>query len=132
MIKVLLVEDSPFEAALTSIELQQALEIEVEVTHSGAAALFSLSNQIPGLIILDLNLPDQSGLEVCRLVKHDSRTRSVPVVMFSGETKSHSRAKAYEAGADFYINKSEEGLENLQHLVRTILQRRQSRYSASY
>lgn len=132
MQKVLLVEDSPFEAAITSIELQQGLGIEVEISSNGADALFLLSNNIPSLIVLDLNLPDQSGLDICRLVKRNLRTRSVPVVMFSGETKSHTKAEAYEAGVDFYIIKSVEGLENLQQLVRTILHRRQLRYSNGY
>ena len=130
MAKVLLVEDSPFEAAMTSRNLENQLGVEVEVSGNGAEALWSLTNTTPNLIVLDLNLPDQSGLEVCRALKSDLNTRSVPVVMFSGESQASTKAQAYQAGVDFYITKSVEGLETLQQLVHAILQRqRRKRYS---
>jgi CheY-like chemotaxis protein len=132
MPKVLLVEDSPFEAAITSVELQSGLGIEVEVTDSGVGAFSSLSQAVPSLIVLDLNLPDQSGLEVCRTLKRNLETRSVPIVMFSGESRPYTKAQAYQAGADFYITKSAEGLENLQQLVRAILRRRHERFAEGY
>jgi DNA-binding response OmpR family regulator len=98
---VLLVEDEENLASLVTAYLQQEGFVVVAVT-SGAEALKVIAEEPVRLVILDLNLPDLDGLDVCRQI----RTRStVPVVMLTARDEQSDRLAGLEAGADDYIGK---------------------------
>jgi DNA-binding response OmpR family regulator len=59
----------------------------------------------PDLIILDVMMPGQGGVETCRALKSDKRTSSVPVVLLTAMVTKENRAAGLEAGADAYITK---------------------------
>ncbi len=59
----------------------------------------------PDLVLLDLNLPGLSGLEVCRQLKQDEGTRSIPVLMLTARTDETDRIVGFELGADDYVTK---------------------------
>ena len=59
----------------------------------------------PGLILLDLMLPDMSGLDVCRILKGDDSTRSIPIIMVTAKTEESDIVTGLELGADDYITK---------------------------
>lgn len=114
---ILLVEDNPHEEVLaTRILEQQGIFSEVVVAHDGAEALDNLLQngdqgdkdqvELPSLILLDLNLPKIHGLEVLRRVRAHPRTKLIPVVIFSSSDENRDIAKAYELGANSYIQKS--------------------------
>lgn len=71
-----------------------------------AAALERLPRERPDLLILDVNLPDLDGHELCRRLKADARTRAIPVIMLTGEARElAARVRGLELGADDYLFK---------------------------
>jgi PAS domain S-box-containing protein len=77
---------------------------EVTEAGSGGEALWHLAQDRPGLVLLDVRLPDMSGVEVCRRIKSEPATRSTPVLQMSASAVDDgSRVAALEGGADGYI-----------------------------
>src|SRR5580765_3645207 len=98
---VLLVEDEENLASLVRAYLEQEGYRVISVT-SGAEALRAVEAEPVRLVVLDLNLPDMDGLDVCRQI----RTRStVPVVMLTARDEEPDRLAGLETGADDYIGK---------------------------
>jgi DNA-binding response OmpR family regulator len=71
----------------------------------GVPALAAASASGPELYVLDVRMPDMSGLELCRRLKSDSATGSRPVLLISAESSSEDVQAGYEAGADDYLPK---------------------------
>jgi two-component system phosphate regulon response regulator PhoB len=59
----------------------------------------------PDLVLLDLMLPDMSGVEICRHLRNDRRTRSIPVIMLTAKGEEIDRVVGFEVGADDYVVK---------------------------
>jgi DNA-binding response OmpR family regulator len=98
---VLLVEDEENLASLVRAYLEKEGYHVISVT-SGAEALRAVEGEPVRLVVLDLNLPDMDGLDVCRQI----RTRSsVPVVMLTARDEEPDRLAGLETGADDYIGK---------------------------
>lgn len=91
---------------------------------TGEEALKAARTQVPDLIILDLMLPGVDGLEVCRLLKQDSRTRHLPVIMVTAKGEEADIVAGLELGADDYITKPFSPRVLLAR-VRAVLRRRQ-------
>src|SRR6266404_6449682 len=98
---VLLVEDEENLASLVQAYLERE-GYSVVAVGSGAEALSALEQQPVRLVVLDLNLPDMDGLEVCRQIRARS---SVPVVMLTARDEEKDRLAGLEIGADDYIGK---------------------------
>jgi len=79
--KVLIVEDEHDNAGLIKHTLERAGDTEAFVVSSGDAALKTVSEEPPDLIILDLNLPVVSGVEVCRILRSRADSRHAPIIM---------------------------------------------------
>ena len=112
---ILLVEDNPDDEALTLRAVRKHISHPVVVARDGAEALDyifctgdyqgrDLSSD-PILVLLDLKLPKLHGLEVLHRIKEDSRTRSIPVIIFSSSTEEQDIQSSYSIGANSYINK---------------------------
>jgi two-component system, OmpR family, alkaline phosphatase synthesis response regulator PhoP len=98
---VLLVEDEENLASLVRAYLEKENYRVISVV-TGAEALRAIEAETVRLVVLDLNLPDMDGLDVCRLI----RTRSsVPVVMLTARDEEADRLAGLETGADDYIGK---------------------------
>jgi two-component system alkaline phosphatase synthesis response regulator PhoP len=72
---------------------------------SGADALKKIQNSKPDLIILDLQLPDKDGFEVCKILRADPATRYIPVVFLTVQNLDSYKIAGLEIGADDYITK---------------------------
>ncbi len=123
-IKILLVEDSPTQAAFSKYELQTIgpqVTVEVARTAIEGRQKITLYGHKIDLVVLDLVLPDGSGLEMCREIKNGVNTRHVPVIIFSMEGLSKYRQEAYEVGADHYISKGGTGDMALRLVAMTLL-----------
>ncbi len=72
---------------------------------TGAEAIEQFRRALPDLVLLDLMLPDISGIEVCRTMKADPKTRHVPVVMLTAKGHEIDRVVGFEVGADDYVTK---------------------------
>ena len=78
---------------------------EVACVGSGEEALKAVRRQPPDLIVLDLMLPAVDGLEVCRRLKADARTRDVPIIMLTAKSEESDMIAGLDRGADDYIAK---------------------------
>jgi two-component system, OmpR family, alkaline phosphatase synthesis response regulator PhoP len=78
---------------------------EVTCVSSGEEALKAARKQPPDLIVLDLMLPAVDGLEVCRRLKADARTREVPIIMLTAKSEESDMIAGLDRGADDYIAK---------------------------
>lgn len=72
--------------------------------HTGSEALAIARDQRPDLLLLDVNLPDFSGFEVCRQLKADSRTAQIPVVFLSAaQNSAHAKEMGRSVGAEGFL-----------------------------
>ncbi len=120
--RVLIVEDEQDIAGLIKHTLERAGDTEASIVGSGDAALKSVSDQPPDLIILDLNLPVVSGVEVCRILRSRADGRHVPIIMLTARTSEDDRVTGLEIGADDYVTKPF-SLRELTARVRAVLRR---------
>jgi DNA-binding response OmpR family regulator len=98
---VLVVEDETSSAKLVSLYLKNAGYV-VKAVGTGGAALNAIAAEQPALIILDLNLPDMDGLEICRRVRKSS---DVPILMLTARDEDVDKIIGLEVGADDYLTK---------------------------
>jgi len=102
--RILVVEDEQSIAEVLEYNLNRE-GFAVEVDLRGDTALDSIRMNPPDLILLDLMLPGLNGLEICRLLKRDPRTASVPLVILTAKSEEVDRIVGLELGADDYISK---------------------------
>jgi putative two-component system response regulator len=98
----------------------------VEIVNDGLAALAAVSEYKPHLILLDVNMPGMTGIEVCRRLKQEAANRLTPVVLVTGLTQREKRIEGLEAGADDFLSKPVDAQELLAR-VRTLI--RMKRYT---
>ncbi len=104
MTRVLVVEDERDLQEVIGYNLRE-LGYDVVVSERGAPAAGMAVEQRPDLVLLDLMLPDISGLEVCRSLKSNPTTRAIPVVMVTAKSAEVDRVVGFELGADDYVVK---------------------------
>lgn len=121
--RVLIVEDEQDIANLIHYNLSRE-GFEAEVVSSGRTALASIGDRRPDLVILDIMLPDLDGLEVCRKIKRDEGTRSIPVLMVSARGEESDIVAGLELGAEDYVTKPFSNRVLLAR-VRAVLRRRE-------
>lgn len=122
--RILAVEDDADIAQLLRHSLQRAGDIEVEVALSGDVALQRAHETPPDLILLDLNLPNLSGFDVCRGLRSRPATKDVPIIMLTARSTEADRVSGLDLGADDYITKPF-SLRELSARIRAVLRRRQ-------
>src|SRR5215510_8139571 len=120
--RVLIVEDEHDIAGLIKHTLERGGDADAEIVSSGDAALAAVTEQPPDLIILDLNLPVISGLEVCRILRSRADVPHVPIIMLTARTSEDDRVAGLEQGADDYVTKPF-SLRELSARVRAVLRR---------
>ena len=120
--RVLVVEDEQDIAGLIKHALERKGDIEVDLAGAGDVAIRSVSELPPDLIVLDLNLPVLSGVEVCRIVRSRPATSHIPIIMLTARTSESDRVAGLELGADDYITKPF-ALRELVARVRAVLRR---------
>jgi DNA-binding response OmpR family regulator len=102
--RVLVVEDDPDIAELVARYLEKAGYTTARVS-SGRDALDAVRTKAPDLIVLDVMLPHVDGLEVCRLLRANDHTASIPIIMLTARADESERIVGLEMGADDYLAK---------------------------
>jgi DNA-binding response OmpR family regulator len=102
--RVLVVEDDPDIAELVARYLEKAGYTATRVS-SGRDALDAVRAKAPDLIVLDVMLPHVDGLEVCRLLRANDHTASIPIIMLTARAEESERIVGLEMGADDYLAK---------------------------
>jgi two-component system phosphate regulon response regulator PhoB len=101
---VLLVEDEPAQREMLAYNLK-AEGFDVITADNGEDGLILVDENDPDLIVLDWMMPQLSGIEVCRRLKSNSKTRQIPVIMLSARAEEVDRVRGLETGADDYVVK---------------------------
>ena len=120
---MLVVEDEQDIAGLIKHALEREGGFVIEIAGSGDAALKSVAEEVPDLVILDLNLPVLNGVEVCRIMRGRPETAKVPIIMLTARSTESDRITGLDIGADDYMTKPF-SLRELAARVRAVLRRR--------
>src|ERR671919_1669841 len=102
--KILIIEDESDVADLLALSLRKA-GFKTSAVGDGATGLQNARDNRPDFIILDLMLPKISGLEVCRILKGDTATSHIPILMLTAKAEEIDRIVGLEFGADDYVTK---------------------------
>ena len=102
--KILIIEDETDVADLLTLNFRKA-GFRVSTAANGASGLQKARDDRPDFIILDLMLPKMSGLEVCRILKSDTATSQIPILMLTAKAEEVDRIVGLEFGADDYVTK---------------------------
>jgi DNA-binding response OmpR family regulator len=120
--RVLVVEDEYDIAVLVKHTLERNGEAQVNMVASGDVAVRVATENPPDLVILDLNLPVLSGVEVCRVLRARPQTANVAIIMLTARTAESDRVSGLDLGADDYVTKPF-SLRELSARVRAVMRR---------
>ena len=101
---VMIIEDEP-DAAELFAEMMRLNGYRVLKSYSGSPAMALIAQQRPDVIILDLMMPEVSGLDVLRMLRRDPSLASIPVVIVSAKATADDIRIGMEAGASIYLTK---------------------------
>jgi CheY-like chemotaxis protein len=102
--RILVVDDNPDSIAIIR-SILEAFDFSVEAAESGAEALDMLKGELPNAILLDVMMPEMSGLDVLEQIKSNPATAKLPVVLVTAKTQDEDVLIGYQYGADYYITK---------------------------
>ncbi len=102
--KILVVDDERDLVRLVAYNLQRA-GFDAIHAYDGASALRRAQEDRPDLVVLDVMLPDVSGLEVCRALREADETKGIPIILLTARGEEPDRIRGLEAGADDYVPK---------------------------
>jgi len=102
--KILIADDEPDAVEMVGVNLEAA-GYQVFSAADGRGALHQARSAMPDLILLDIMLPEMDGLEVCKALRRDTATSTVPIIMLTARATEIDRVLGLELGADDYITK---------------------------
>ena len=102
--KVLVVDDEPDALELIDYNLRGA-GYQVFTAANGTRAMELAQRHLPDLIILDLMLPEIDGIEVCKILRRNTETQDIPIIMLTAKADEIDRVIGLEVGADDYVTK---------------------------
>jgi len=103
--KVLIAEDDPDIQVILKMVLTRLGKCEVTVTYQGDQVFPLAKVNMPGLILLDVMLPEMSGFEICQVLKADPDTKSIPIIFLTARSMPEEIQKALSLGALGYLAK---------------------------
>jgi two-component system alkaline phosphatase synthesis response regulator PhoP len=120
--RILLIEDDPALRKLLKEALPESIFV-IDIAETGREGLDTIVKRKPDLILLDWNLPDLNGFEVCKYIKQNKDCAHIPVIMVTAYSELNRKVSALDVGADDYITKPFE-IEELIARVKAVLRRR--------
>ena len=104
MARIYVVDDESCISELVKFNLEKA-GYKVDCTDDGLKAVKYISDNPPDLLVLDLMLPGMDGLEICRCLRQQEKTRMLPIIMLTARVEEIDRVVGLEIGADDYLTK---------------------------
>lgn len=117
--EILVVEDSPTQALRLKLTLERK-GLKVSLANTGRAGIEMAALLLPAAVVLDVNLPDIDGFQVCQAIKSHSATAATPVVMLTVKDRAVDTITGLDAGADAYIPKDDFAEVNLVQALRDL------------
>ena len=108
---VLLVDDQPFVAEMLRRQLTNEKDINFHYCQDPSQAVGTAEKIGPTVILLDITMPEISGLTICQFIRAHPATRDIPVVMLSSNDDAVTKAEAFAAGANDYLVKLPDAVE---------------------
>ena len=108
--KILIVDDSPEALVLAKARLAKE-SLDVLTADCGAAGLEMARSERPDLILLDVNMPDMSGFDVCRTMKADTDLCMIPIIFLTGSVDAQDKVRGLDIGAVDYVTKPFDAFE---------------------
>jgi len=102
--QILVVDDEQDLVNLVRYNLQKE-GYDVLCAYEGASVVDLVWSRKPALIILDLMLPDRSGVDICREIKSNPQIKAIPIIMLTARSSEEDRVRGFEAGAEDYVVK---------------------------
>src|ERR1700692_1737408 len=112
---VLVVDDSPTVRKIVQMTLQRE-RIRVITAGDGLSALTSVADEMPALILLDIQLPRMDGYHICQIIRKNLQFRQIPIIMLSGKDGLFDKMRGRLAGSTEYLTKPFDSVE----LVNTV------------
>jgi CheY-like chemotaxis protein len=103
--KSILVVDDNIDSIMILRSILESQGYAVRTAQSGVEALEQLKNGLPDLVLLDVMMPQMSGIEVLERIKTTHATSKVPVIMVTAKIQDEDVMTGYQHGADYYITK---------------------------
>jgi len=126
--KILVVEDDPDQLEAIRGNLKDA-GFAIGTAANGVDALVKTRSVAPDLIVLDLMLPQLNGLDICKTLRENPATASIPVIMLTGMDSYFTRVAGFEAGINVYLTKPyqpEELVSKVEELLEQVATSRRS------
>jgi len=131
-IKVMIVDDATDNLLLLEMMLEE--KFEIITASSGKECLALIEQAIPDILLLDVNMPEMTGYEVCTRLRQEPTTRLLPVIFVSAMINTEERLAGFEAGGDEYVNKpvdENELLEKIEFQLHNVKSRKKSEKEAA-
>ena len=120
-ITILLIDDEDDFLFMTSKSLEQSGFL-VRTAEGGEKGLQMMRDKLPDLVLLDLNMPDPDGHQVCDIIKNNTAMRHIPVIILTASDDISDKLKGLDGGADDYVTKYTDQRE-LEARVRSVVRR---------
>src|SRR5919109_651294 len=110
---VLVVDDSPTVRKIVQMTLQRE-HIRVITAGDGLSALTSVADEMPAVILLDIQLPRMDGYHICQIIRKNLQFRQIPIIMLSGKDGLFDKMRGRLAGSTEYLTKPFDSAELVQ------------------
>ncbi len=121
---LLVVDDSPVSSMLVSLILKKHSDYCTVRVWDGQACIKKAKEVKPDLILLDIQMPGMNGIEVCKVLKKDERTRDIPVIFVTASTDNETLKEAFESGGNDYVRKPVNKIELLARIKSVLLNKK--------
>ncbi|MBA7578366.1 Alkaline phosphatase synthesis transcriptional regulatory protein PhoP [subsurface metagenome] len=107
MPKILIADDEPHIRLLLEQTLEDLEEegVELLIAENGAEALKTITEELPGLVLLDVMMPKMSGFDVCNTVKNELGLNDIYIILLTAKGQEFDKQRGKEVGADIYLTK---------------------------
>jgi adenylate cyclase len=114
-VKVLVADDSSDNRQLIT-DILEGLELDLVMAVDGPMALALTRSEMPDLVLLDVTMPGMSGFDVCALLKSDTLTSHIPIIILTALNEADNRVRGLSLGADDYLTKPFNARELIQRV----------------
>ncbi len=121
---IVVVDDSPVSSMLVSLILNKHSDYRTVRVWDGQSGIKKAREIKPDLILLDIQMPAMNGIEVCKVLKKDERTRDIAVIFVTASTDNETLKEAFESGGSDYVRKPVNKIELLARIKSVLLHKK--------